>query len=77
VAHRERVVDAALRPRAPEPSHADQLGLKVGDDVRHNVFGEGVILAISGQGDKTEARVRFPGVGEKQLLLSWAPLEKL
>jgi DNA helicase-2/ATP-dependent DNA helicase PcrA len=77
IAHRERVVDAALRPRAPEPSHADRLGLKVGDDVRHNVFGEGVILAIRGEGDKTEARVRFRGVGEKQLLLSWAPLEKL
>jgi DNA helicase-2/ATP-dependent DNA helicase PcrA len=77
VAHRERVVEAALRPRAPEPSHAERLGLQVGDDVRHNAFGEGVILEIRGEGDKTEARVRFPGVGEKNLLLSWAPLEKL
>ena len=47
------------------------------DDVRHNVFGEGVILDMSGSGDKTEALVRFPAVGEKRLLLSWAPLEKL
>jgi DNA helicase-2/ATP-dependent DNA helicase PcrA len=49
----------------------------VGDDVRHNTFGEGVILDVSGSGDKTEVLVRFPDAGEKRLLLSWAPLEKL
>jgi DNA helicase-2/ATP-dependent DNA helicase PcrA len=35
-----------------------------------------VILAIEGIGDKAEAVVRFPGFGEKRLLLAWAPLEK-
>ena len=53
------------------------MGLKIGDDVMHAKFGEGVIIDISGTGDKAEARVRFPDVGEKQLLLSWAPLQKL
>jgi DNA helicase-2/ATP-dependent DNA helicase PcrA len=75
--HRERVVDAALEPRPPQPSGADQIGLKAGDDVRHNSFGEGVILSVRGEGAKAEAVVNFPGVGEKVLLLSWAPLEKL
>ena len=56
---------------------AQALGLKVGDDVRHGKFGEGVILELSGAGDKAEVRVRFREAGEKQLLLSWAPLEKL
>jgi DNA helicase-2/ATP-dependent DNA helicase PcrA len=74
---RERQVDAALRPSGPTPSGADQLGLKVGDDVRHATFGEGVILALKGSGDKTEATVHFAGVGEKILLLSWAPLDKV
>jgi len=77
IAHRERVVDAALKPAPPQQSHADRLGLQVGDDVRHGTFGEGVILRLEGEGDKAVATVRFPGVGEKQLLLSWAPLEKL
>ncbi len=76
-AHREERVDAALEPRGPVPSGADQLGLRVGDDVRHQKWGEGVVLAIQGQGDKAEATVRFPGEGEKVLLLSWAPLEKV
>ncbi|QGG96925.1 hypothetical protein GH723_01690 [Actinomarinicola tropica] len=76
-ANRERIVDQAMQPKGPTPSGADALGLKVGDDVRHNAWGEGVILDIEGQGDKTEAVVRFPSVGEKRLLLAWAPLEKI
>jgi DNA helicase II / ATP-dependent DNA helicase PcrA len=75
--HRERVVDAALSPRTPAPSGAEAIGLKVGDDVRHAKWGEGVILDIEGQGDKAEAVVNFSGLGEKRLLLSWAPLEKV
>ncbi|HEX4821145.1 MAG TPA: DNA helicase PcrA [Acidimicrobiales bacterium] len=78
-AHRNRdeIVERALTPRGPVPSGAEALGLRIGDDVRHAKWGDGVILDIEGQGDKTEATVRFPDVGEKRLLLSWAPLEKL
>jgi DNA helicase II / ATP-dependent DNA helicase PcrA len=76
-AHRDEVVERALRPAPPQPSHAERLGLRVGDDVRHAKFGEGVILALEGEGDKTEAKVHFAGIGEKVLLLSWAPLERI
>ena len=72
----QRALDAGRRP-APSVSGADRLGLKVGDDVRHAQWGEGVILNIEGAGDDAQASVRFPTVGEKQLLLSWAPLEKI
>ena len=75
-AGRDRIVDKALESRKPSRSGAESLGLKIGDDVRHNVFGEGVILDMSGSGDKTEALVRFRDAGEKRLLLSWAPLSK-
>ena len=50
------------------------LNLRVGDDVQHARWGEGVVLSIKGAGDKAEAVVRFPAVGEKHLLLAWAPL---
>jgi DNA helicase-2/ATP-dependent DNA helicase PcrA len=56
---------------------AEKLGLKVGDDVAHDKFGEGVIIGIEGEGDKAEALVRFRDTGEKRLLLSWAPLKRL
>ena len=77
-ASRDRIVDQALAaPAAPSPSGADTMGLRVGDDVRHSQWGEGVIIDIEGSGDKAEASVHFQTVGEKRLLLSWAPLEKI
>ena len=72
----ERAVESGRRP-VSSPSGAESLGLRVGDDVRHAKWGEGVIIDISGSGDDAEASVRFPGEGEKRLLLSWAPLEKI
>ena len=64
------------KPKPPSPTKAHELNFKVGDDVRHNVWGEGINLMVEGAGDKAEAVVHFGSVGEKRLLLSWAPLEK-
>jgi DNA helicase-2/ATP-dependent DNA helicase PcrA len=78
-AHRERVVEAALaagRRSTPAPSDAHDLGLRIGDDVEHPAFGEGVIIDLRGQGDAAEATVNFPGIGTKHLALAWAPLRK-
>ena len=87
---RDRIVDQAIRhgqspqstqtggARSPTaPSNAHALGFRVGEDVHHPRFGDGIILAIEGDGDKAVATVRFPTAGERQLLLSWAPLERL
>ena len=79
-AHRERVVEAALaagRKLGPQPTNAQQIGLRVGDDVEHPSFGEGVIINIEGAGEKAEATIRFRDVGTKHLALAWAPLKKL
>jgi len=45
--------------------------------VTHRAWGEGVITSTTGKGDRTEAVVDFAAVGEKRLLLAWAPLERL
>ena len=73
---RDEIVDAAMKPRGPQPTGAHESGLKTGDDIVHKKWGEGIILDIRGAGDKAEATIRFPSVGEKTLLLAWAPLEK-
>ena len=74
---RNRLVDTALKPRGPQASGADELDLRIGDDVLHKKWGEGVILGLDGTGDKTEVVVNFASVGQKTLLLAWAPLEKV
>jgi DNA helicase-2/ATP-dependent DNA helicase PcrA len=79
-AHRERVVDAAMaagKRLAPQPANSQLLALRVGDDVEHPSFGEGVIINIEGSGEKAEATIRFRDVGTKHLALAWAPLKKL
>jgi DNA helicase-2/ATP-dependent DNA helicase PcrA len=79
--HRDRVVEAALaagqRPVQPSPSNAQLIGLRLGDDVEHPAFGEGVIIDIRGRDDKAEATIRFRDAGTKHLSLAWAPLKKL
>jgi DNA helicase-2/ATP-dependent DNA helicase PcrA len=76
---RDALVEGARRAGRTSPartSGAELLGLKVGDDVVHGKWGEGVVLDLRGSGDKAEATVRFPGIGEKQLLLAYAPLKR-
>jgi DNA helicase-2/ATP-dependent DNA helicase PcrA len=51
--------------------------IQPGDTVMHERFGEGVVIAVSGFGDDAEARVAFSDVGEKNLLLAYAPLTKV
>jgi DNA helicase-2/ATP-dependent DNA helicase PcrA len=76
---RDALVESARRAGRTTPARttgAERLGLKVGDDVVHGKWGEGVVLELRGSGDKAEATVRFPGIGEKQLLLAWAPIKR-
>jgi DNA helicase-2/ATP-dependent DNA helicase PcrA len=51
--------------------------VSAGDTVLHERWGEGVVLTISGSGTDAEATVRFEDVGEKRLLLAYAPLKKV
>jgi DNA helicase II / ATP-dependent DNA helicase PcrA len=78
---RERQVDAAIsagrQSVKAQPSLAHELGLRIGDAVEHAVFGEGVIIDITGSGEDTEAVVNFSDRGRKHLILAWAPLKKL
>ncbi|HUR77787.1 MAG TPA: DNA helicase PcrA [Acidimicrobiales bacterium] len=77
---RDRIVEAALRSgRGDTPAKtkgADGLGLKIGDDVVHESWGEGVVVDMVGAADRAEIVIRFPGLGEKRLLLAWAPLKR-
>jgi DNA helicase-2/ATP-dependent DNA helicase PcrA len=48
--------------------------LEVGQRVSHDTFGLGTVVAITGEGDKSEATVNFGQYGDKRLLLRYAPV---
>ena len=74
-AARDRIVEQAME--AGTSSDAGGAALSEGNDVRHARYGDGVVLELRGSGDKTEITIRFPEIGEKTFLLSWAPLERI
>ena len=51
--------------------------IKVGEDIVHPTFGEGVVIDIKGAGEKAEVTIRFRDKGTKILALAWAPLKRL
>ncbi len=58
-------------PRRELPSIA------AGDTVVHEKWGEGVVVNVEGGGGDALATIRFDDVGEKRLLLGYAPLTKV
>jgi len=54
---------------------AEDLGVRLGQRVRHAKFGDGVILNCSGQGAHAQVEVNFEGVGTKILVLAYANLD--
>ena len=59
----------------PAPRSADEFA--PGEKVKHDVFGEGVVVSSSGSGSDTQVTVAFVGEGVKRLMLSFAPIERI
>ena len=53
------------------------LGLNAGDRVRHPKWGEGTVTSMEGAGGDGLVGIHFPNVGDKMLMLKYAPLEKV
>ena len=51
--------------------------IRLGGRVRHNSFGDGVVLGMEGHGEHTRVQVNFESVGNKWLALAYASLESL
>ena len=51
------------------------MGVTLGQRVRHNKFGEGVILNYEGAGSHARVQVNFEAAGTKWLVMSYANLE--
>jgi DNA helicase-2/ATP-dependent DNA helicase PcrA len=68
------------RPLSPRPRAAGhvapgaEMGVRLGQRVRHGKFGDGVILNCEGQGAHARVEVNFENAGTKWLVLSYANL---
>jgi DNA helicase II / ATP-dependent DNA helicase PcrA len=73
-------VDVGVAPTPPRPfavARRPPVAISAGDSVIHERWGEGVVLTVSGMGDDAEATITFSDVGEKRVLLAYAPLKKV
>ncbi|ODC04938.1 DNA helicase II [Terasakiispira papahanaumokuakeensis] len=66
-----------VRHQGMAQSQAEEVGLRVGQQVSHPKFGAGIILHAEGDGPKTRLLINFDEVGEKWLVLGFAPLTPL
>ncbi|GLR64149.1 DNA helicase [Marinospirillum insulare] len=64
-------------PLSGAKESAAAANLRIGQRVEHKKFGVGVILHAEGEGDRTRLLINFEGVGEKTLVLGFAPLTPL
>jgi len=62
---------------APAPRPADASGWRIGQNVEHAKFGEGVVLNVEGSGADARVQVKFRKTGSKWLALEYAKLTAL
>jgi DNA helicase-2/ATP-dependent DNA helicase PcrA len=68
---------ASAPPPRATGKKSSAMVLSVGERVSHDTFGLGTVVAVAGEGDKSEATIDFGDYGQKRLLLRYAPVEKL
>ena len=63
-------------PAAPK-ARSVPVDFNPGDKISHRKWGIGTIITVQGSGEEASAKVAFPGLGIKELLLALAPIEKV
>ncbi len=61
----------------PQENKPETVALVAGSHVRHQKYGNGLILRREGSGDNVKLTVSFPGFGQKKLIEKYANLEKM
>lgn len=79
-----RAVEQAKRPTLAQTGSMAKPAAKgggetfrIGQKVKHTVFGQGTVLSSVGEGDDAQVTVAFPNVGVKKLVAGYARLQKV
>ncbi len=70
-----RVQQPAIKKPVLSGENQDLLGFRLGQQVKHAKFGEGIIMAQEGSGENSRLQVHFKEVGSKWLMTAYARLE--
>ena len=78
----QRMAGPPAGGRPTRPASAERPGpsaprFQTGDEVNHEVFGQGVVIESKPAGADEQVTVAFAGVGLKRLMASLAPMEKV
>jgi DNA helicase-2/ATP-dependent DNA helicase PcrA len=65
----------AVLGKISTPAQTTPAGFHLGQRVRHNTFGEGVILNYEGEGHHARVQINFEGSGSKWLVVAYANLQ--
>ncbi len=77
VAKKTAGLGSAAGKGTASPAAGEVKSYLLGDKVRHQKWGEGVVVKVKGEGPSAELSVAFPSQGIKVLIAEYAPLEKL
>ncbi|MBP2064041.1 hypothetical protein J2Z30_005062 [Streptomyces iranensis] len=75
--HPETQYEAEQRPAPQKDVQRKLPSLEVGDQITHESFGHGTVIAVGGSGQNSEATIDFGQKNTKRLLLRYAPVVKL
>ncbi len=65
-------------PKLQNNSHLGSNGTyRLGQAIRHDKFGEGVVLQMEGEGEQERVQINFRNAGIKWLMLSYAKLDRI
>ena len=69
--------NSAIAPKKPAAVPAGKKVFAVGDRVRHNVFGEGIVVKITPIANDSMLEITFDSVGTKKVMANFAPVSKI
>ena len=66
-----------ISQRKPQSAPSKTPALRIGDRIRHPVFGEGTVLAVTLMGNDVMLQIAFDSVGTKKLMGNYSRVEKI
>lgn len=73
---RVSILTKPVASRLPK-KHAVTDTFAKGDKVRHKIWGIGTVLDVIGEGPNMQMKIQFPTKGVRQVVVKYAPLEKI